>query len=261
MNCMVQQMKIIKVTSEPEEDTAIDEAAVDQISLPSKPIEPSDKIKLELGCWIMLIKKLPTKLSPPKMSIFWSIPWYTKDELPVIATKMLKIIKRGEGFPSGEEFAEFAYEHRKDRGKDTGTVVTEKMEKLLSSNLFNDIFGWAPNNYKARKISYKDEQIKVFPHEYSIIPADRMRVYTGEEGSHELVPSNVAEEKIIEDILNGLKKRIYEQAMIDGCDSKQAFLVANGVDIIENFDIPKLGWYRIRPEYGNVFCYESETEE
>jgi len=71
----------------------------------------------------------------------------------------------------------------------------------------------------------------------------------------------VAEEKIIEDILSGVKKRIYEQALVDGCDNKQAFLMANGIDVSEEYDVPRMGWYRIRPEYGNVFCYESEATE
>src|SRR5262245_26314530 len=39
-----------------------------------KPMEQEASL-LDSGFWVMLTKKLPTQKSPPKMSIFWSLPF------------------------------------------------------------------------------------------------------------------------------------------------------------------------------------------
>ena len=81
------------------------------------------------------------------------------------------------------------------------------------------------------------------------------------EDSYELVPGNVAEQDIMDSLLRGSKKRIYEASLVDGCTKYEARLMSLGVDISEgHYEILAIGWYRIRPEYGLIFCNEKELE-
>ena len=178
--------------------------------------------------WIMLTTKLPTNPSPPKMSIFWSESW-----------------------PNTE------YARRQK----------EQVEKGVLRNFGEDCYfsdlvrcGKEPRWDQARKIVYKDQQIRVVPHEFSELTTKKMKLYL--DGSHELIPGNVAEQDIMDSLLRGSKKRVYEAALVEGCTKYEARLMALGVDISEgHYEIPAIGWYRIRPEYGLVFCSEKELEE
>ena len=99
----------------------------------------------------------------------------------------------------------------------------------------------------------------MFEHEYSILNSGSLTAYLTE--SHELVAGTVAEHTIINRDLKGIRREIYDAALLD-CNEYQAKLMALGVDVSEdNYEIPPIGWYRIRPEYGNQFCYEKELTE
>lgn len=176
--------------------------------------------------WIMLIKKLTTVVSPPKMSIFWSEPWPNKD----IAKRQKK-----------------------------------QLEEVSDRYLDGIGYGFEPHFGKARKIMYKDEAIRVFPHEFSAITAENMKLYVegdGAEPSHEIIPGTVAEAEYVKDIKSGIKHVLYEQALLDGCTDRQAFLTAMSLDVTDaELEFPPIGWYRIKPEYGEYYCYPEELEE
>ena len=85
-----------------------------------------------------------------------------------------------------------------------------------------------------------------------------MREYI-EAGAVDLIPDNVAENTVIQEVLKGVKKEIYEQALVDGCNENQAMLVALGVDItIPDAEVIPIGWYKFRREYAQIFCYDWE---
>ena len=193
--------------------------------------------------WIMLIKKLPTNPSPPKMSIFWSIPW---PDVKVIERQRMQLtdpLKRQRSYC------------------DIPKTLTVREEKGLTGDIYFNYFGFQEPQWNgARKINYKGEQIRVFPHEFSELTLENLKMYL--EDSHELIPGTVAEEDIMDSVLRGNKRRIYDAALVDGCTEYEARLMAMGVDVADgHYEIPAIGWYRIRPEYGHVFCYEREMEE
>lgn len=177
--------------------------------------------------WIMLIAKLPTRPSPPKMSIHWSTHWPFKR----MADRQKEKVKKNE------------------LGEGAGSVYVD----------FLTMFGREPVAKDARKIIYNDRELRVWPHEFTEITPENMRLYVEE--SHELVSGTVAEETLIKD-MKGIKKEIYDAALLDGCTHYQAQLMALGVDVSdENFEFPPIGWYRIKREYGEYFCTDQELEE
>lgn len=161
------------------------------------------------------------------MSIFWSLPWPNK------------------------EYA----------AKQKEAIDSEDLEDFGVEYFFNPVHrANEPKWGEARMIKYKDEQIRVFPHEFSELTLENMKLYLEE--SHDLVPGTVAEEDIMDSMLRGAKRRTYEAALIDGCTEYEARLMAIGVDVTDgHYEIPAIGWYRIKPEYGQVYCYKREMRE
>ena len=162
--------------------------------------------------WIMLIRRLPTDPAPPLAAIFWSVPW-TNNEWSTEQTK-------------------------------------RDMKRLNDGSLWDSLlpFGKEPDWAGARKIVFRGEPIRVFPHEFAIVSRERMAEYVGE--SHSLVPDGVAEERLSNEVLEGRLRPVYEYALLDGCSHEQALLVASGHDItIPDVEYPPLGWYRLREEY------------
>ena len=158
----------------------------------------------------MIIKKLPTRPSPPKMSIFWSTPNY-----------------RDYTSKNSENFEDDSWE----------------------------------DHEKGRWIHFAGENILVLNHEFSILLSENMRKYTNE--SHEFVPEDVASEMLLTNIeINADNRDIYGSALLDGCNDHQALMVLAGMDItIEDAEFPAIGWYRIKKEYGELFCQDWEMTE
>ena len=180
--------------------------------------------------WIMLIKKLPTAVSPPKMSLFWSEPWINK-------------------------------EYSK---KQEVRIKLDHMWRGGSGELYDDVdpfCGKEPDWGNAVKIRYLGEHIRVFPHEFTVPSPKNLMGYVEE--SHELVADNVAEEEILHQVFRGGRKDVFEAALLDGCNKLQAKFMALGVDIMEEggYDVPPMGWYKIKREYGEPFCTENDLEE
>lgn len=157
--------------------------------------------------WIMLIKKLPTVVSPPKMSIHWSLPW----------------------------------------------PMDAKPQKEL-------LWGMEPDYANARKIYYKNENIRVFPHEFTEIKTGKLMEYINQ-GGFELIPGSAPEEELIKRSLKKGQRLIYDAALVDGCTPAQAMMVALGKDpTLEDPELPAIGWYRCVEQYARCFCYEDEMK-
>lgn len=110
----------------------------------------------------------------------------------------------------------------------------------------------------ARKVVVDGFDVRVFPHEFSVMNAEKMGIYVhgcdGDPGSHELVAGNVSESIMITEALNTDQAFLRDAAMLDGCNEQQALTVALGGDISdEQFDFPAIGWYRLRDAYREYF--------
>lgn len=203
--------------------------------------------------WIMLIKKLPTKPSPPKMSIHWSVKW----------------VESTYGFAEKQrEFLEYLATTREYWGEGEHQSDKEWVESWLSMpTVPSPGWGSEPNWSLARKIHYKGSDIRVFPHEFSPVIPSTMKLYTFGDSqqppSHELVPGDTAAERaLINEVRTGMRKVLFEAALLDGCTRQQALCVATGVDItIPDVDFPPIGWYRCDPEIAEFFCKPYEMEE
>jgi len=128
--------------------------------------------------WILLIEKLPTKPSPPKLSIFLCLPWPDEGYVKKVKGRA----KRGLLAP----------------------------ERLIMEDLI-DIEQWEG----ARKIRYKDETIRVFPHEFNPVETKFIEDMV-DGGAHTIVPESPAEEDVIDKTLRKGQREIYEAAIIDG---------------------------------------------
>ncbi len=199
--------------------------------------------------WIMIIEKLPTNPSPPRLSIFWSVPWPDPDY-----QKRLEEVLAGEALAYqhglGDDLVGI---HHKRRGR-----ILEDSSRLLSINSEFDrqVGKRSPNWIGARRITYLEENIRVFPHEFTEQPVTNMREFIlSEFPSHELVASDVSGEMMMRDIRSGARRVIYDAALIDGCTHAQALATAWGKDVtIPDADFPLVGWYRCVEAYAALFA-------
>jgi hypothetical protein len=200
------------------------------------------------------------------LSIFWSVPWYDNPEevKEVIESIMRTMLINEHGkFQCWRDFK------RSIKDPEEYKRLSKRVKKYIDENdtfPSRNGFGREPNLARARKIRYKDEDIKIFPHEFSVISKENMRLYVqgddDSENSHDLITTDVAEETLLREITEGELKPIVEAAQLDGCTMAQAILVALGMDItIPEAEFPPLGWYKIKPEFGLVYCRPHELEE
>lgn len=193
--------------------------------------------------WIMLIKKLPTVVSPPKLSIFWAEPW---------PGNLKAMHPRHKANRSG------ILSHHPEMSVEEDEIYEETMSP----------FGVDPEWDNAVKIFYKGSEIRVFPHEFSILSDERMRLYifgdNNGDPSHQLVMADVAtpEQFAINEILDEATKPIHDAALLDGASEAMATAVALGMDVsLPDSQFPPVGWYRCRVEYAEIFCKPYEMEE
>jgi hypothetical protein len=219
--------------------------------------------------WIMLIKKLPTKPSPPKLSIFWSDEWMN-EEIVVSQFKRMYGTWRRDGLK--EIDPNFFLDEDGNRLNDTllQAKMIAWMQVKESDRLYYEGFGADANWAKARSIFYKGERIRVFPEEFSILTHENMSLYigmTGDAPSHELVPDTVSSQKVVHEALEGSLKEVYDAALVDGCTHAQAVAMALGIGFDDPAgesglaSFPPMGWYRCIPEYALYYAYEEELSE
>lgn len=194
--------------------------------------------------WVILTKKLPTKPSPPKLSLFWSVPW--PDE---------KFGKRQ------------ILEQKKNVSLyyDEDTIAeADDYDEIKNADVYYTTLGKEGNFNRARRILYAGESIRVFPHEFSELSNAKMKYFISE-GLYDFVAEGAASESLLGSITGELDKEgktIYEAALLDGCNPEQAMATAMGIDLtVDDPEFPPLGWYKVKPEYGCVFAYEEELQE
>lgn len=190
--------------------------------------------------WILLKEKIRTEASPPKLSIFWSVPWPDN---------------RWDRKEKGRVKASVDFLMRKP--------FSEEDPLDPDAEFYWDGLGFKmPNWGRARRILFRGHAIRVFPHEFSALTPESLRLYLVEEEGWELVPEGAAAEQIMKGVLEKDQKVLYEEALLDGCTHNQALLTALEVDItLEEPEFPAIGWYRCKPEIAGVFCHSWEMEE
>jgi len=202
--------------------------------------------------WIMLIKKLPTRPSPARMSIFWSTPWPDDHYAPRQSSQCRVCLEIPRKYKDGFKC-----------GCDGEPDLISPEDQVVLDKSF---LGWEHNWTGARKINFAGQEVRVFPDEFSVIKPENLRLYilgddTGP-GSHEFVAGTVAEDVIIQGVLDGETRPIYEMALLDCANPAQAMAVALGMDItLPDSEFPAIGWYRCKREYAERFCEDWELEE
>ena len=181
--------------------------------------------------WILLTGHLPVKYAPPRLSIFWSTPWPNE-----------KFVKQ--------------QEKRYSNRYDLSDQPTNQWKN--QPDVFYDMFGKDPNWAKARRIAYKEQDIRVFAHEFNQLTPENMALYVlGDDDvdpSHDLVSDSVASDMLVKGALDGESKPIYDAALMDGAEHGQALATALGHDItLPAADFMPLGWYRLKPGYQVLF--------
>jgi hypothetical protein len=199
--------------------------------------------------WILLTIKPPTRPSPPKLSIFWAVPW------PMMERKKTQTLDFDDDLDDDEKGLMFW-----PSGGDSNISINGHIQPAGAYTRDPDYMG-------AVKISYAGHDIRVFPHEFSKLDAQRMHYYVfGMPGenipSHDYIPSNVAGEKLQQEVLSGDLRPLYDYALIEGCTPAQAFVVAMGGDVTdEEIEFEPVGWYKCKPKFAEVFCHSWEMEE
>lgn len=200
--------------------------------------------------WIMLTVKLGTRPSPPRLAIFWSVPWPEVEHAKYQTSRL-------------RQSAEAGYSREDTRNlflpDEQGGLVDPSIQEVTIGSWMS--VSREHNWNGARAIFYKGEKIRVFPAEFKAMSNEFMKLFI-EEGGLILHTDTVAEETAKAEVLDGVKRQIFEEALVDGCNNDQAQLVANGVDItLPNPDIPPLGWYEMKPSIAATFCHPHEMEE
>lgn len=240
--------------------------------------------------WIMLIKKLPTKPSPPKLSIHWAEPWVNIDALtrqinriisnyeynPTIVKDVLAKLNIDKPKRKPKKLTIDAIERltvdeviddpKKAKALNRNREISEVLEEFNSDRIiYEDVWGVEANESKSMGILYNNERIRVQSLEYSIITPENMREYTMTGGSHELVVSDHYSNKNsalnIVDMTPEVKE-IKDSLMLDGCTEEEALAVLLGYNIFDKkAEVPVAGWYRCKREYALAYCHDWEIKE
>lgn len=194
--------------------------------------------------WVLLLKKLPVRPSPPKLSIFYATPW--TNEAIVNDQKERYFDKEA------NEWWDWSR---------SGSPIDP------DSDYFMDLFGAEQNWAKAMKIVYKSNDIRILPGEYKLLSPEHMRDYVfGMEGedipTHTLIENNEASAMMLAIARDTDLRMIYEAALIDGCNPPMAEMVSMGIEIEnEALEFPPVGWYKPEQFVLDMYCYENEQGE
>ena len=218
--------------------------------------------------WIMLIAKLPTGVSPPKLSIFWAEPWrgeigeemYRRMVLDAYCREACKDREAPRRRDQDDWDLELWDECSKAIANGDFTPPEGTEERRLGRCLHP--FGAEPNWAGALAILYGGEKIRVFPHEYSKLADERLKEYVAE--SHELVLGDTVESEQLSTELeiSPEKQALVDAALLEGASLSEAKLMACGLySPEEGTEVKPSGWYRCRREYAEIYCTEREMAE
>ena len=200
----------------------------------------------------MLIAKLPTEVSPPKMSIFWAVPWRGDYGELAYKKKLIEAYNESHEIPGLWEEVQEAISKGDWNPPDIGSQSF--------SNTYSEVFpGREPNWAGAMAIQYKSEKIRVFPHEFSKIDDNTLKIYIAE--SHEFVLGEVPEGEALKTDMevSPEKRSLYEAAILEGASKAEAILLSAGLmQIEEGTEVKPTGWYRCKLEYAQIFCNKRE---
>ncbi|APU89093.1 hypothetical protein Rctr85_072 [Virus Rctr85] len=186
--------------------------------------------------WLLLIKKLPTIPSPPKMALFLGEPWPDDG-------------------------------HAKNQSQ---RMADGCLDETSSGALIDERYPWGvePDWRGAMKIEYKGHALRVFPHEYVVQTADKMRLWVfgddkpGGEPTHVLVENDAASAMLLRQALESDLRHLFDAALLDGCNEQMAMAVTMGMPVEDDqTKFPDIGWYKPTPEVLEMYCYDSEAEE
>ena len=239
--------------------------------------------------WIMIVKPPCTDPAPIKMAMYWALPWpnveHARDQaeklaeieywrqygrIPRKVDKRILCEKTGCPFcgaslgelcrTSGGESIPTPHKARED-------AWVPQDDDLIDLEVTHvpGVMGVEPNWNGAVRVCVAGVDIRVFPHEISKPSSENMHLYVlgdgTEESTHELVAGSAAEEKLLEEVLKGEARFVYDAALVDGCTQAQAMQTALGNEIeTPDADFPPIGWYRPKWWVLETFCRESELE-
>ena len=205
-----------------------------------------------LGKWVLLTKKLPTEISPPKLSVHFAIPWINTDWVREIYSRLSHI---------SDEYLDLhfrEYPMMNCSKYDENVSLYSKIKALEKCpKEFDDMWGHTDNPVYDIGILYKGEKIRVHVHEYNVIkPKFLKEVFPG---AYDFIPSSEIEDSFNSIKLSKEKKVMYEEALVDGCTEYQAMQIVYG-RAVQDFPAP-VGWYKPKLEYARVFCRDWEMKE
>lgn len=195
------------------------------------------------GKWVVIIRDIPVKPQPPKLSIHYAIPWVNEDWV----NDTFKRLTHSDNSYLDLAFIEPSYNHKL---YDKNTPQIKKKEILKKSpELLHDMWGMTPNPVYDVGISYQGEQIRIHGYEYN----DATIKYFKETfpDAYEFIPLPEVEKAWASVKLSKEKKTIYEEALLDGCTEYEAMQVVYG-KAVQAFPVP-VGWYKLKEQYANYF--------
>lgn len=213
--------------------------------------------------WILIRADLPTTGAsngdgtfrsippPPYASIHWATPWADQ--------KIVAYQKKREAFTWGDPVG---------TGRKRVWELAEDRQTTPDDLYVPTGLGLEPNYAGAVRIRWDGEDLRVFPHEYTKLDAEAMRMFVLGLGdgvtdpSHELVMGEVPETTLLKGMLDSDLSFQYDAALIDGCTPEQATAMLLGQDITdEDADIPPMGWYRLQEVYADLVPHFTPMHE
>jgi hypothetical protein len=225
--------------------------------------------------WVMVVKKLQTVVSPPKMSLHWATPYYEHSGYVQLKQYIRKTLKMA----MGSHYEHMYFVH--DPEKKLAALMDKPIENWTDKEGPFDNSDWGVflryTGESGDELYYGDwqelrnmvsinvlgEKIVLYNREYSVVSSERMADYIDEAcGSHILVQEDVIGDTVVPTEIKFSDKeqrQYYEAALLDGASIIQAYNVSLGRDP-DISDIPVMGWYNVRPEYASMFCREGEEK-
>lgn len=195
--------------------------------------------------WILIKRDIPvqTEYRPQWLGIYWGVWWIDSEQISRAFWNFYH--------EEGEIFVKKRYQESLIPPEVFENIYNEEkypeeyedvLKAFMKSDCFVTILGLDPNPARAVRIIVNNEAIKIWPHEYAEISNDKLISFLADK-AYISRPSNIAEEKIDDFIIEGIARTVYEEAVMDGCTDFEARLMVMGINVAERYDIPPVGWY------------------